>query len=262
MAEMKNAILTGASSGIGADLAKELVRRDFRIGLVARRQEVLEERVRELEGIGGTALALPADVTDPEAVNQVVERVRSEWGPIDLAIANAGIGIPTPAKRFDTSDAISVMRTNVEGTLTLFGATIPEMVERGEGHFVGVASISSFRGVPGGSAYSASKAAMRAFLEAARVELRHTGVKLTIVNPGFIETPMTEKNEFRMPFLMKCDKAARVIADGIERQVPELNFPLPMVMVMRLMRILPIAVFDRLTGGFGKRKIDIEKARR
>lgn len=262
MAEVKNAILTGASSGIGADLARELVQRGYRVGLVARRQEVLEERVRELESIGGTALALPADVTNQQAVAGLVERVRSEWGPLDLAIANAGIGIPTPARKFDTSDAISVMRTNVDGMLTLFGATIPEMVERGQGHFVGVASISSFRGVPGGSVYSASKAAMRAFLEAARVELRHSGVKVTIVNPGFIETPMTEKNRFRMPFLMKCDKAARIIADGIEREVPELNFPLPMVLLMRLMRILPIAAFDRITGGFGKRKIDIDKARR
>ena len=103
---------------------------------------------------------------------------------------------------------------------------------------------------------------MRAFLEAARVELRWTGVSVTTVNPGFIETPMTEKNRFRMPFLMKPDKAAKIIADGIDRKVPELNFPLPMVLLMRLLRVLPIAVFDRLTGGFGKRKIDIERARR
>lgn len=259
---MKNAILTGASSGIGADLAKELVKRGYRIGLIARRGEILDERVRELESVGGTALALPADVTDETAIVEAVDRVRTEWGPIDLAIANAGIGIPTPAKRFVTADAVSVIRTNVEGTFTLFGATVPRMVERGEGHFVGIASIASFRGTPGGSVYSASKAAMRAFLEAARVELRHTNVDVTIVNPGFIETPMTEKNKFRMPFLMKPDKAARIIAEGIERRSPELSFPLPMVLLMRLMRILPIAVFDRVIGGFGRRRIDIAKARR
>ncbi len=262
MPELKNAILTGASSGIGAELSKELVQRGYRLGLVSRREDVLEERVRELERIGGTALPLPADVTDADAMTAAVRRLVNEWGPLDLAIANAGIGIPTPAKRFDTSDAISIMRTNVEGTFTLFGATIPQMVERGEGHFVGIASISSFRGIPGGSVYSASKAAMRAFLEASRVELRRTGVEVTTVNPGFIETPMTEKNRFKMPFLMKSDKAATIIADGIDRKVPELNFPLPMVLLMRLLRIMPIAVFDRLTGGFGRRKIDIDRARR
>lgn len=259
---LKNAILTGGSSGIGADLSKELVRRGYRVGLVARRAEVLEERVKELEGLGGQGLALPADVTSETAINEAAERLRGEWGPIDLAIANAGIGLPTPAKRFVTSDAISIMRTNVEGTLTLFGATVPHMVERGEGHFVGIASIASFRGTPGGSVYSASKAAQRAFLEAARVELRRTGVKVTIVNPGFIETPLTEKNRFRMPFLMKSPRAARIIADGIERQKPELSFPLPMVLLVRLLRILPIAVFDRVTGGFGKRRVDLDKARR
>lgn len=262
MAELRNAILTGASSGIGADLSKELVANGYRLGLVARRKDVLEERVRELESLGGTALALPADVVDAAAIRDAVDRVRREWGEIDLAIANAGIGVPSPAKRFNVDDAIAVTRTNVEGTYTLFGATVPRMVERGEGHFVGIASISSFRGVPGGAVYSASKAAMRHFLEAARVELRRTGVDITIVNPGFIETPMTEKNRFHMPFLMKSDKAARKIAEGIERRVPELNFPLPMVMIMRLMRILPIPLFDRMTGGFGKRKIDAGKARR
>ncbi|MDX1584731.1 MAG: SDR family NAD(P)-dependent oxidoreductase, partial [Thermoanaerobaculia bacterium] len=205
MAELRNAILTGASSGIGAGLSEELVRRGFRVGLISRRTEVLEERVEELRSIGGEALALPADVTDDSAIRAAVDTMRSEWGEIDLAIANAGIGIPTPVKRFDTADAVAVMRTNVEGTFTLFGATVPSMVERGEGHFVGVASISSFRGIPGGSVYSASKAAQRAFLEAARVELSRTGVKVTIVNPGFIETPMTQKNRFRMPFLMKSE---------------------------------------------------------
>lgn len=259
---MKNAILTGASSGIGAELARELVQRGYRIGLVSRREGLLEERVADLATLGGEAMALGADVNDDAAIREAVRRVTEAWGPIDLAVANAGIGIPTPAKRFELEDARAILRTNVEGTFTLFGATVPAMVERGEGHFVGVASIASFRGVPGGSVYSASKAAMRAFLEASRVELRRTGVMVTTVNPGFIETPMTEKNRFRMPFLMKADRAARIIADGIERRVPELSFPLPMVTLMRLMRILPIALYDRVTGGFGRRKIDIDKARR
>jgi short-subunit dehydrogenase len=260
--ELRNAILTGGSSGIGARLAKELVRRGYRVGLVARRGELLEEQVSALRASGGEALALPADVTDEAAVRDAAERVTAEWGPLDLAIANAGIGIPTPAKRFVAADAVAVLRTNVEGTFNLFGAVVPAMVERNEGHFVGIGSISSFRGVPGGSAYSASKAAMRAFLEAARVELSSTNVDVTIVNPGFIATAMTEKNRFRMPFLMEVDEAASIIADGIEDRRKELNFPFPMVMVMRLIRILPIPLYDRVTRGFGKRRIDPERARR
>jgi short-subunit dehydrogenase len=260
--ERRNAILTGGSSGIGARLAKELVRRGYRVGLVARRAELLEEQVSALRASGGEALALPADVTDEAAVRDGVARVTAEWGPLDLAIANAGIGIPTPAKTFVAADAVAVLRTNVEGTFNLFGAVVPAMVERNEGHFVGIASISSFRGVPGGSVYSASKAAMRAFLEAARVELSSTNIDVTIVNPGFIATPMTEKNRFRMPFLMEADEAASAIADGIEDRRKELNFPFPMVMLMRLIRVLPIPLYDRVTRGFGKRRIDAERARR
>jgi short-subunit dehydrogenase len=260
--ELRNAILTGGSSGIGAALAKELVHRGYRVGLFARRKELLEQQVSSLCAGGGEALALPGDVTDEAAVRGAVARVTEAWGPLDLAIANAGIGIPTPAKKFVVADAVAVLRTNLEGTFNLFGAVMPAMVDRNEGHFVGIGSISSFRGVPGGSVYSASKAAMRAFLEASRVELRSTNVDVTIVNPGFIATPMTEKNRFRMPFLMEADEAAARIADGIEERRKELNFPLPMVMLMRLMRVLPIALYDRVTTGFGKRRIDPERARR
>ena len=259
---MKNAIITGATSGIGRELAELLSGRGYRVSLLARRGDLLGEVQPTLQARERECLVFECDVSDPAVVRHAVDRTIESWGPIDLAIANAGIGYPTFARKFVFEEARAIMRTNVEGTMTLFAATIPGMVERGMGRFVGVASLAGLRGLPGSSTYSASKAAMQAFLEASRVELLGTGVGVTIVNPGFIETPMTEKNRFPMPFLMKVSEAAEIIAEGIESGRREVNFPLPTVLMTRAIRLLPNAIFDRITGPFGKRKMDRSRYRR
>ena len=251
---MRTALITGASSGIGKELALELSRRDFRVALMARRREPLDELAAHIALRGGEADVLVADVTDPDAVTRCVGDLIAKRGQIDLAIANAGIGQSGPIAKLDPEHARATLRTNVEGTLNLMTAVLPSMIERRSGHIVGIASLAGFRGLPGSAIYSASKAAMRAILEGARVELAPKGILVTTVNPGFIRTPMTASNQFRMPFLMDADEAARRIADAIESRKKEFNFPLPMSLFVRIGRLLPNALWDRGSRPYAKAK--------
>jgi len=239
-------IITGASSGIGAALARELSRRGHALGLMARRAEMLDALVAELPT---PAVALPCDVTDSAAVRAAVANGEEALGgPFDLAVANAGVGETFTAKHFNIDDARRMVEVNVIGTMILFDAVVPKMIERRSGHFAGVASLAGLRGVPTASVYSATKAAMQNFLEASRVELRRYGIAVTTINPGFVVSPMTDRNEFKMPFLMSAERAARIIADGLARRARVVQFPLPMSLLMRLVRLLPDAVYDRVMG--------------
>lgn len=248
-----NAIITGASSGIGAALAYELAKRGWSLALVARRGELLDALVEELRAKGTKAIAITCDVADRASVQSAVERATTELGPVDLAIANAGMSIPNHATKFKCADAEQTMRVNYLGMLYLFDAVIPSMVERRRGQFAGVASIAGLRGLPTAAPYSASKAAMQAFLEATRVELAPYGIAVTTINPGFVATPMTERNAY-MPFLVKADDAAVIIADGLERRARVIEFPRPMSLFARFARILPNAIYDRITEPFARRR--------
>ena len=253
-------IITGASSGIGAALARELSRRGHSLALVARRGDLLEALASELTT---QSVVLPADVTDAAAVRRSVARAEEALGgPIDLAVANAGVGIPSHAAKFILADAEQMVRVNILGMFNLFDAVIPGMVERRSGHFAGMASLAGLRGLPTSSVYSATKAAMQTFLEASRIELAPYGVAVTIVNPGFIATPMTEKNRFRMPLLMQADRAARIIAGSLERRKRVVEFPFRMSMLTRFTRLLPNAIFDRVTAPYARRKMDSSKVGR
>lgn len=260
MTSMANVVITGASSGIGLELARIYLSRGDRLLLLSRRDE--ETRRALGEAAADRVRIVRCDVNDAEAVRLAVDDGAASIGPFDIAIANAGVSIPTPARNFHLGDATHILRTNVEGMLTLFAAVIPAMVGRRSGHFAGVASIAGLRGLPTSGAYSASKAAMQSFLEAARIELRDAGVAVTIVNPGFVRTAMTEKNRFRMPFLLEPDQAARRIVAGLDEKKRTIEFPLPMSLAMRLVRYLPDAMYERITKPYANREIDRSKFRR
>ena len=250
---VKRAIITGASSGIGMQLARELSRRGYALALLARRIDLLNDLAHE---IGSPAAAIACDVADREAVRSAVQEAEARLGgPFDLAVANAGVSIPGHATKFNLGEAELIVRVNVLGMMYLFDAVIPSMVERGTGLFAGVASVAGLRGLPTAGPYSASKAAMQAFLEAARIELKPYGVGVTIVNPGFVATAMTEKNRFRMPFLMQPERAARIIADGLERRARLVEFPRRMSLIMRLVRLIPDAVYERMMVPYARRKV-------
>ncbi|HYC60149.1 MAG TPA: SDR family NAD(P)-dependent oxidoreductase [Thermoanaerobaculia bacterium] len=251
----KRAILTGASSGIGFELARELARRGYDLALLARRSELLDALSREIAEKGGRAVAMGCDVLDAAAVRNAVQRGEQELGGgFDVAIANAGVSIPNHASKFNLADAEQVIRVNVLGVMYLYDAVIPGMIERRNGRFVGIASVAGLRGLPTSGPYSASKAAVQAFLEAARIELVPYDVGVTIVNPGFVVTEMTAKNRFHMPFLMDAPRAARIIADGIERGARVVEFPRRMSLLMRVTRLLPDALYERMMVPYARRK--------
>lgn len=220
-------------------MARELSRRGYALALLARRADLLQQLAHELPN----AEAFPCDVTDAAAVRDAVARA----GPIDLAIANAGVGVTGWATK-TIAEIEQMMRVNYFGMVYLFDAVIPQMMERRSGHFAGVASLAGLRGLPTAAGYSASKAAMQAFLEAVRVEVRKFNIRVTTVNPGFIKTAMTEKNAFKMPFLMSAERAAKIIIDGIEHGRRVVEFPWPMSMLTRLARHMPNAIYDGIVG--------------
>lgn len=240
--------ITGASSGIGAALALEAAKAGSKVALMARRVDALEEIARQVRDFGGEALVIPVDVANHESVKIAFKTLSEEWGVPDVVIANAGIGLPTSVRKIRVAQVEKVMGVNFFGVLYTADAVLAEMVARGSGHFAAVSSLAGWRGLPMSGAYSASKAAVTAWMESSRVELKGTGVRLTTIHPGFIKTPMTDKNRFPMPFLMDVEKASRIIFRGVLMGQSEVNFPFPTTALMRVARHLPNAIFDTALG--------------
>lgn len=246
------AILTGASSGIGAHLARELSRRGWRVGLLARRTHLLQALSEELPG---SAIA-SADVTDGPATRAAIGSLQEALGPCDLLVANAGIGLFTPSWRFDPDVAIRVARTNYEGTIHAVSAVLPGMLERGRGHLAVTSSVAGYRGLPLLNVYSGSKAAVSRFMEGLRVELAPKGIRVSIIHPGFVDTDLVKNNKIPLPFLMSPQDVARKAADGLEKGRDEINMPWPMVWLMGVARITPNFLYDPVVRSMflGKRK--------
>ncbi len=240
----RTALVTGASSGIGAALARRLAAAGAEVALVARREELLAALRDEIVAAGGKARIYPVDVAVPEAAVEVVRRADDELGGLDLVVANAGVGRSRWAGRLAWEDLAPTLRVNVEGAAATLVAVLPRMVERRRGHLVGVSSLAGYRGMPRSAAYSASKAFLSTFLESLRVDLRGTGVAVTDVRPGFVRTPMTAENRFPMPFLIDAEPAARTIVAALTRKAPVIAFPRAMAAVTGTSRLLPNVVWD------------------
>jgi short-subunit dehydrogenase len=233
------AVVTGASSGIGRALARALAAEGAKVGLIARRKEQLDALAGEVAAAGGTAAAAAADVGDRGQVRDAVEEVRQRLGPVDLMVANAGVGAPTLVDPMNVGDVEKMFRVNVLGVVYAVDAVLPEMLHRGRGHVAAVSSLAAYKGLPGESAYCASKAAVNTFLEGLRIQLRGRGVSVTTVCPGFVLTPMTEINDFDMPWLLQPDQAARRIVRALRRKKAVYNFPWQMSLLMKLTAWLP-----------------------
>jgi short-subunit dehydrogenase len=241
----QTAVITGASSGIGWALAKELAAGGCKVGLVARRRDNLAALASEIEKSGGKAAFAPADVADREQVIKAVREVSDALGPVDLLIANAGVGAPTTIRPMNTADVEKMFRVNVFGVVYAVEAVLPGMLERKKGHLAAMSSMAAYKGLPGESGYSASKAAVNTFMEGLRIQLRGEGVHVTTICPGFVKTPMTEVNDFHMPWLVAADDAARRIVRALQRKKKVFNFPWQMGVLMRVTRWLPDWVVAR-----------------
>lgn len=239
------ALVTGASSGIGLELARQLAREGTKVALVARRKDLLDSLAAEIHAAGGTALSLPCDVRERIPMHAAVAETVRELGPIDLLIANAGVGHVIPADRFDAAFFEDTIRTNLLGPVYAVEAVLPSMLSRHSGHLVGISSLAAYRSFPMTHAYCASKSALNAFLEGLRTEISDRGVRVTTVCPGFVRTPMTVKNQGAMPFLLEPDDAARRILRAARAGRRVYNFPWQMAALMAVVRMLPSAVLDR-----------------
>jgi short-subunit dehydrogenase len=241
------AVITGASSGIGRALGPRLAEAGYRVGLIARRRDELEEAAGEVARAGGTAVAAAADVGDRDALRAAVADVEARLGPVDVMVANAGFGASTRLDPLNVADVETTFRVNLLGVVYSVEAVLPGMLGRRRGHLVAISSLAAFKGLPGESAYCASKAAVNAYMEGLRIALRGRGVAVTTVCPGFVRTPMMTMDAAAAPFVMTADAAARRIARAIvRRRTGVVRFPWPMSALMALIARLPDPVVARL----------------
>ena len=245
----KTVFLTGASSGIGEALAVALAKKGAILGLVARREELLNELAVKCEAVGGTARVFSCDVVDSSALHAAAERFRDEFGHIHIMIANAGIGGNNKETRdYDPEAVKNLIDVNLLGAVNAIHAVVPAMLERGSGHLIGISSLAGFRGLPKSAAYSASKAGMTAFFESVRLDVAAKGVDVTIIQPGFIRTPLTAARANTMPFLMELDDAIPHFIKAIEKKKQFAAFPWQLATIVRAGKFMPSWIYDRLAG--------------
>lgn len=241
--------LTGASSGIGEGLALALAKRGAVLGLVARRTDLLDEIAGRCEAAGGKARVFSADVTDETAIALAADEMRSEFGFIDVLIVNAGIGgNDDDTKSYKPRSVKKVIDINLLGAVNAVHAVISQMIDRGEGQIVAISSLAGFRGLPKSAAYSASKAGMTAFFESVRLDVRDKGIDVTIIQPGFIKTPLTAGRHNKMPFLMELDDAIPYFISAIEKKKRFAAFPWQLATIVRAGKFMPAWIYDRIAG--------------
>jgi NAD(P)-dependent dehydrogenase (short-subunit alcohol dehydrogenase family) len=273
----KIVLITGASSGIGRGLAVELAQRGAKLGLLARgaaaqkaigaavggrrstdppvsivpspallevAQEIEEKTSSQSEAAAERTLLLPADVRDAKAVRAAADRLREEFGKIDVLIANAGVGATTEATELDPEEVARLIGVNVIGAVNSVAAVLPEMAKRGSGQLVAISSLSAYRGLRKSAAYCASKASVSSFFESLRIDLIGSGVNVTIVHPGFIKTRLTAGRKADMPFLMELDYAVNKIIGAIEKKKKSSAFPWQLATIVRVGMVMPNFLYD------------------
>ena|SRR5436190_1498704 len=246
----KTVFLTGASSGIGEGIALALAKKGATLGLVARREDMLIDLAARCDAAGGTARVFACDVTDAGTLEVAAEEFRREFAHIDVMIANAGISGNNEETRSYESEAVKkLIDINLLGAVNAIHAVVPQMLERGSGHLVAVSSLAGFRGLPKSAAYCASKAGMTAFFESVRLDVAHRGVDVTIIQPGFIKTPLTSGRHHKMPYLMELDDAIPHFIRAIENKKRFAAFPWQLATIVRAGKFMPAWLYDRFAGG-------------
>ena len=244
----KVAWVIGASSGIGAALATELVKRGASVAISARRADQLAEVS------AGKMLVLPADITDPASLELAAQEIRNTLGPIDIAVISAGYWKQMPGSEWKSETFNEHVRVNLIGTSNAIAVVLPEMLSRRSGLIAGISSVAGYRGLPGSQAYGATKAAQINLLEALRISLSSSNVRVTTICPGFVRTDLTSTNSFPMPFIIEADEAGRAICDGLERERIVIVFPRPMAIMMKIAQFIPAPLWVSLLARTTKKK--------
>ena len=239
----------GASSGIGRAFSEALLVRGARVALSARSPEPLAEIA---SAHPDQALVLPCDVTDPQQLVQTYAGIKRKWSQVDLLVFMAGNHLPARAWELEGASAKKLFEVNVFGALDLLPAVIPDLLARGEGAIAFVSSVAGYRGLPTSLIYGATKAALINFSETLYLDLQPKGVGVFLVSPGFVKTPLTDKNDFSMPALISPEEAAAQMIRGFERGDFEIHFPKRFTRWMKLLRLLPyrwyFPIVHRMTG--------------
>ena len=240
----KTILLTGASSGIGLALSRQLANEKVNLALLARREHILLQLADELKDSGSVVLPVKCDVSNKDETARACREIRARFGHVDIAILNSGLSHRAAAAGFRVDVAREIFDVNVFGILNFVGELMPDFIKRQDGTIVGVSSLADCRGLPKNRCYSASKAAATSLLESLRVELKEHGIKVITVKPGFVKTPMTEGALYPQPFLMTPEKAAAIIIKGIKREKSLIQFPLPIVLGSKLAKAMPRFLYE------------------
>lgn len=250
MNSSQRVVITGATSGLGRELAVQLARRGWKVAVTGRRAEELKVTARLIREAGGEDLMLIGSVTDDEEVRAHYAAIKAAWGGLDWAILNAGVGDSLDAKEFKAEAYRWTFDANVFGVCRWLEAVLPDMLAQKSGVVAGVSSLAGYRGLPKSGPYSASKAALTTLLESTRVDLRGTGVSVVTVCPGFVKSEMTDRNNPEsMPFLMETSDGAKAILDGIDARRRVVHFPWPLSYPMKYgVARLPDFAYDWLAG--------------
>jgi short-subunit dehydrogenase len=238
--------LIGASSGIGEATAKLLMQRGARLALTSRSLDALTALA------DGNAHVVPADVTDHVSLRAAFESICATLGGIDVVIINAGTHQPVRAWELDAAAAEKLVQVNLVGAMNVSALLAPYFAQSGGGRLAITASVAGYGGLPTGLVYGATKAALINFAETLYLDLAPRGVAVHLINPGFVKTPLTDLNDFKMPALIGADEAAREILAGIERGAFEIHFPRRFTRVLKLLNLLPYRLYfplvHRITG--------------
>lgn len=237
--------ITGAGKGIGRAVALEYASRGWSVAVSARTEADLVSLAEEVvaKKLPGRIYSYPADVTDGDAMSQTFKAIEQDVGEVEHVILNAGTHAPSSAKKFDGDAYRVLLEINVMGTVNGLSAVVPMFMDRKHGQIGIVASVAGYSGLPLAGPYGASKAALINMCEALKPELDSSGIGLSLINPGFVRTPLTAKNKFPMPFLMEVDAAARHIYKGMVKGKFEIAFPRAFVVILKILRMLPYGLY-------------------
>lgn len=236
-------LITGASSGIGYQLAKDLAKQGAKVALLSRRLELLHKLADELKD--HTLVHIyKCDVTNKVEVAETISKVKKDFGKIDIAILNSGVAFRSSVLQYKSEEAEKTFNTNVLGAVYCIEQLLPDFISEKHGVIVGISSLGDGKGFPKSGFYSASKAALTILLESLRIELKKFNVKVVTVKPGFVKTAMTDKNEFEMPFLISLDEGSKMIIDGLKKDKRIIEFPWQTTIGAKILRMIPTKWFE------------------
>ncbi len=244
--------ISGASSGIGRALALKLASEGYKVAVTARDHEKLAELQSEANGLTGSIIVLDGDVTNAEDMEHVLASIEYEHGALALAVFNAGVYLPVHAEELRREDFEQSFAVNLQGVVNCLVPAVRHMKHKGQGQIAIVSSVTGYGGLPTGAAYGATKAALINMAESLKFDLDKMGIRIQLINPGFVDTPATRKNEFPMPSLVPVDEAAAEIYAGLKSKNFEITFPKRFTYTLKALNLMPYSLYfwlvNRATG--------------